>query len=100
VTQRTRELGVRIALGASRTDVLSLVLGGAARMVVIGGAIGLALAALLGRSIATFLFGVPPLDPVTFASVALVLIVTAAAAAAAPALRAMGVDPLVAFRQE
>jgi len=100
VTQRTHELGVRIALGASRTDVLSLVLGGAARMALIGGAIGLALAAVLGRSMATFLFGVPPLDPVTFASVALVLIVTAAAAAAAPALRATGVDPLVAFRQE
>jgi putative ABC transport system permease protein len=100
VEQRTREFGVRIALGASTTSVLRLVLGSAAQVIVAGGVIGLAAAAALSRTIATFLFGVEPLDPATYASVGLVLALTAAVAAAAPAWRATRVDPVEAFRNE
>jgi putative ABC transport system permease protein len=100
VQQRWREFAVRIALGASRQNVLGLVAGGAARVIALGAAIGLAAAAALGQLISAFLFGVQPLDPVTFAAVAVVLALTAAIAAAAPALRAMRVDPAAAFRSE
>ena len=100
VEQRTRELGVRIALGASAASVLRLIAGGAARVVAIGGVIGLAAAAVLSRTIATFLFGVEPLDPMTFGSVGLLLALTAAIATAAPAWRATRVDPVEAFRAE
>jgi putative ABC transport system permease protein len=100
VQQRMREFGVRIALGASTGTVLGLVLRGAARMVGIGAVVGLVAAALLAQSISTFLFGVQPLDPVTFASVAAVLILTATIAALVPAVRAARVDPVQAFRSE
>jgi putative ABC transport system permease protein len=100
VEQRTREFGVRIALGASAANVLGLVLGSAARVIVTGGVVGIAAAAALSRTISTFLFGVEPLDPATFASVGVVLAVTAAIAAAAPAWRATRVDPVEAFRAE
>jgi ABC-type antimicrobial peptide transport system permease subunit len=100
VEQRTRELGVRIALGATATSVLSLVLGSAARVIAAGTVVGLVAAAGLGQLISMFLFGVKPLDPVTYASVAGVLAVTAALAAAAPAIRATRVDPVEAFRNE
>ncbi|HLG58822.1 MAG TPA: ABC transporter permease [Vicinamibacterales bacterium] len=100
VQQRTRELGVRIALGASAGSVLRLVLSSASRTILIGTAIGLMTAAALGRSISTFLFGVQPLDPVTFIAVPIVLMATAALAVAAPAWRAARVDPVVAFRNE
>lgn len=100
VQQRSREFGVRIAFGATTTDVLGLVLGSVARVIVVGVAVGLVAAPALGQSIATFLFGVQPLDPVTFASVAAVLTLTAAVATAAPALRATRIDPVVAFRSE
>lgn len=100
VQQRRREFGVRIALGASPRDVLSLVAGSAARVITVGAVIGLLLAALLGQSISAFLFGVQPLDPVTFVGVALALALTAAIATAAPALRATRVDPVVALRND
>jgi putative ABC transport system permease protein len=100
VQQRMREFGVRIALGASTGTVLGLVIRGAARMVGIGAVVGLVAAALLSQSIAAFLFGVQPLDPVTFVSVAGVLLLTAAVAALVPALRAARVDPVQAFRME
>jgi putative ABC transport system permease protein len=100
VQQRQREFGVRVALGASSPSILWLVLGGAGRLIAAGGAIGLALAFALGRSIGAFLFGVAPLDPVTFAGVALVVVSTAAAASAAPAWRAARVDPVLMFRAE
>src|SRR6185503_7996998 len=100
VQQRMREFGVRIALGAGTGTVLGLVLRGAARMVGIGAAIGLVAAALLAQSISAFLFGVQPLDSVTFVSIAVVLALTAAAAALVPALRAARVDPVRAFRSE
>ncbi len=100
VQQRLREFGVRIALGASTSQVLGLVLGGAARMIGAGAAIGLATAVLVSRSISAFLFGVQPLDPLTFVTVASVLAVTATAAALVPALRAARVDPVEAFRND
>ena len=100
VQQRWREFAVRIALGASPQSVLRLVAGGAARVIGAGAAIGLAGAAALGQLISMFLFGVQPLDAVTFVSVAVVLGVTAAIAAVAPALRATRVNPAAAFRNE
>jgi putative ABC transport system permease protein len=100
VQQRTREFGVRIALGASAASVLRLVISSASVVIGCGVAIGLVLAALVSRTIAAFLFGVQPIDPVTFALVPLVLSATAAIAVAAPAWRAARVDPVVAFRNE
>jgi putative ABC transport system permease protein len=100
VQQRWREFGVRIALGASVGQVLRLVAGAAARVVGVGIGLGLVAAAALASSISAFLFGVQPIDPLTFAAVALVLAVTAALAAAAPAWRASRVDPVVAFRND
>jgi putative ABC transport system permease protein len=100
VQQRWREFAVRMALGASPQSVLRLVVGSMARIVGTGTAIGLAAAAALGQLISAFLFGVQPLDAVTFVSVAIVLGITAALAVAAPALRATRVDPASAFRTE
>jgi putative ABC transport system permease protein len=100
VQQRTREFGVRIALGADAKNVLSLVLGNAARMIGAGLVIGLALALVFAQVVAAFLFGVEPRDPVTFASVGVVLVITAMVACAVPALRAVRVDPVEAFRNE
>jgi putative ABC transport system permease protein len=100
VQQRTRELGVRVALGATAGSVLWLVLAGAGRVVAAGTAIGMLLAAAVGQTLSAFLFGVQPLDTATFAAVGVLLLVTAAIAAAAPAVRAARVDPLVAFRNE
>jgi ABC-type antimicrobial peptide transport system permease subunit len=95
-----REFGVRVAMGARVRDVLRLVLTGAARLTVIGIVIGLGAAAALGRFLATLVYPLTPLDPVTFAVVPLVLLTTAAIAVAAPAWRAARVDPVVAFRSE
>jgi predicted lysophospholipase L1 biosynthesis ABC-type transport system permease subunit len=100
VQQRTREFGVRIALGATARSVLGLVLGRAARVIGAGVAVGLALAVAFAQAISTFLFGVQPRDPLTFVAVPIVLVLTALAACAAPALRAARVDPVVAFRNE
>ena len=100
VGQRTRELGIRAALGADARDVLRLVLGGGLRITAAGVAIGLVASAALTRSLATLLFGVTPLDPVTFVVAPAVLVVTATVACAAPAMRAARVDPAIALRQE
>jgi ABC-type antimicrobial peptide transport system permease subunit len=100
VQQRTREFGVRIALGASVGDVLRIVLTSAARVIGAGAIIGLVLAGLLAQSVATFLYGVAPLDPLTFLLAVVVLGITAAVASAVPALRAARIDPVVAFRNE
>ncbi|HEY1305068.1 MAG TPA: ABC transporter permease [Vicinamibacterales bacterium] len=100
VEQRSREFGVRIALGARPVDVLSLVLNGATRVIAAGVFIGLVSAAALGQTVSAFLFGVRPIDPVTFGAVTLVLIATAIVATAAPAIRAARVDPVEAFRAE
>jgi putative ABC transport system permease protein len=100
VQQRTREFGVRVALGATAGSVLRMVFAGAARVVGVGALIGLALAALLTQTMTTFLFGVTALDPATFAGVLFLLAVTAALASAVPAIRASRVDPVEAFRAE
>jgi putative ABC transport system permease protein len=98
VQQRTRDFGVRMALGASPREVLRLVLRSAARLLLTGTAVGLAAALLLGQLLVTVLFGVQPLDFATLAGVALVLSFGAIAAMAAPAWRAARVDPVVALR--
>ena len=100
VGQRTRELGIRIALGARPLQVISVVAGAVGRSVGIGTAIGLGLAGLLARSMTPFLFGVDPLDPLTCVGAAAVLAMTATAAALIPSLRAVRVDPVRAFRSE
>jgi putative ABC transport system permease protein len=100
VQQRTREFGVRIALGARMRDVMRIVLGSAAKTTVAGAAVGLAGAGLLSRSLATLLFDVPPLDPIAFGAALLVLLVTAVFATLIPALRAARVDPIVAVRND
>jgi putative ABC transport system permease protein len=100
VQQRWRELGVRVALGATTGNVLALVLSSAGRVIAVGAAVGLVAAAALAQSISAFLFGVRPLDPVTFAAVAGVLALTGMVATAAPALRAARVDPVVVLRNE
>jgi predicted permease len=100
VQQRTRELGVRIALGATPASVIGLVLSGVGRVVALGTVMGLLIAAGLGQAISSFLFGVQPLDLTTFIVVASVLAITAALAMATPAIRAARVDPVVAFRDE
>ena len=100
VQQRVRDFGVRRALGATTGDVLRLVVESAARVVATGTLVGLILSAVFARLLATMLFGVQPLDPVTFASVTVLLLLTAVLAIAGPAWRATRIDPAVALRSE
>jgi len=100
VGERAHEIGVRMALGASRSDVLRLVLGQGAKMALVGIAIGIVCALSLTRMMSNQLFDVTAYDPLTFAGVALMLLIVALAAAYVPARRATQVDPLVALRRE
>jgi ABC-type antimicrobial peptide transport system permease subunit len=100
VVQRTREVGVRMALGAQRADVIRLVLGQSLVVTGVGLALGLASAAGVTRYLDAMLFGLTPLDPMTFVAVAVLFAVVAALAAFVPARRATKVDPLVALRYE
>jgi putative ABC transport system permease protein len=100
VTQRRREIGVRMALGADRRDVLRLVLGRALRIVASGLIVGVAGAAGLTRVLRTFLFGVTPTDPIAFTVVTLLLMAVGLMAAWLPARRATRIDPCAALRAE
>ena len=100
VTRRVHEVGIRMALGAKRSDVLRLVLGGGLRLAIAGIAIGLLASLGLTRLISSQLYGVTPADPLTFAAVAVLLLVVTAMASYIPARRAMRVDPMVALRYE
>jgi ABC-type antimicrobial peptide transport system permease subunit len=100
VSERTREIGVRMALGAQRGDVLRLVLGQGAKMALLGVAIGIGLSFGLTRLMSAQLYGVSPRDPLTFAAVAVVLVVVALAACYIPARRAASVDPTEALRAQ
>ena len=100
VTQRTREMGIRMALGAARRDVLRLIVVEGVRLASVGIVVGLVLSAALTRVIGRFLYGVTPTDAVTFAAVAMLLAGVAALASLVPARRAVRVDPMVALRAE
>jgi predicted permease len=100
VSRRQREIGIRVALGADRSSVLRMILGHGLRPVVAGCAIGLLLAAGGGHLIRALLFGVSPIDPITFATTALGLLGAATLAAIVPALAALRLDPMIALRDE
>jgi putative ABC transport system permease protein len=100
VAQRTREIGIRMALGARQQEVLLLIVGQCARLAFLGVAIGLAGALLLTRLMSSLLYGVGAADPATYASVAILLVVVALAASYLPARRAMRMDPAIALRHE
>jgi putative ABC transport system permease protein len=100
VSRRTREIGVRVALGAGSADVLRMILGQGLRTIFIGVAIGIAGSLALTRTVESLLFGVTATDPLTFAAVTLLLVSAALLACFIPARRATKVDPLVALRYE
>jgi putative ABC transport system permease protein len=98
--QRTREIGVRVALGAQTGDVRGMFVRQGLAMAALGIALGIAVSALLTRVIAGFLFGVSPMDPATYAAVSALLTAVALLAAYVPARRAARIDPIVALRVE
>lgn len=100
VSRRRREIGIRLALGASRAGVLGLVVRRGMAYAAVGIAVGTVAALFLSQALSGFLFGVEPRDPATFAVVVVILFAIAAAASAVPALRASRVNPLEALRSE
>jgi ABC-type antimicrobial peptide transport system permease subunit len=100
IGERTHEIGIRMALGAQRKDVLTLVLGEGMKLVLVGAAIGIAAALGLSRLMAGMLYGVSATDPLTFAAVPIVLLGVAMLACYIPARRAIRVDQMTALRYE
>jgi putative ABC transport system permease protein len=100
VSQRTGEIGVRMALGADRASVLRMILGHSLRLTAIGLVVGLVLALAVTRVMSKVLFGVSPTDPATFATILILLTLVALLACHVPALRATKVNPMVALRYE
>jgi putative ABC transport system permease protein len=100
VNQRTREIGIRMALGAARRDVFRLILGEGGKLAVAGVAIGIVASYLVTQFLRALLYGITPTDPLTFGAVAILLLVTALLACYFPARRASRVDPVVALRAE
>jgi predicted permease len=100
VSERTHEIGIRLALGAKRSEIMRMILRQGLALAVAGAALGLVGALIVSHLMAGLLFGVSPTDPLTFVAVTLVLTVVALAASYIPAMRAMRVDPLVALRYE
>jgi putative ABC transport system permease protein len=99
VAQRTQEIGIRIALGAQQRDVLKLIVGKSMIQTLIGVAIGLVAAVALTRVMASLLYGVSALDPVTFAGVSMLLIIVALFASYFPARKAANINPIVGLRE-
>lgn len=99
-TRRTQEIGVRMALGASRFNILRLILWEGVRLIALGGIVGLVAALALSRLLKSLLFSISPYDPMSFIGVALLLMIVALAATLVPARSAMNVDPVVALRHE
>jgi putative ABC transport system permease protein len=100
VTQRTREIGVRMAIGAQKWDIFKMILGLGARLAAVGVLIGLVAAAALTRLMASFLYGVQAIDPLTFAAVSLLCVAVAFCACYVPAYRATRIDPTSALQHE
>jgi putative ABC transport system permease protein len=100
VAQQTREIGIRMALGAQRTDVLKMTIKQGLKLVGLGLIIGLGAAFVLTRVMATLLFGISATDPLTFLTISFVLLVVAMLASYIPSVRAMRVDPMVALRYQ
>jgi putative ABC transport system permease protein len=100
VAERTHEIGVRVALGAQRSDILKLIVFRGMLLTVCGVVLGSIAALLLTRLMSGLLFGVSPTDPLTFGSIAALLVIVALAGCYFPARRAMKVDPLIALRYE
>jgi len=100
VSQRTREMGIRIALGARTADVLSLVVGEGARTVAIGVLVGVLVSLAAGRLVATLLYGITAHDPAVLAGAAVVLMLVGMTASMVPSVRAAKVDPVVALRSD
>jgi ABC-type antimicrobial peptide transport system permease subunit len=100
VAQRTREIGIRLALGAERSDILTMIVRRGLTLALVGAGIGLALAFSLTRVVKTLLFGISATDPLTFSAISILLVAVALLASYFPARRATKVDPMSALRNE